>query len=354
MGPSCHSPREPRSNNARASRWNSDKRPPTLRAAGWLMPLMALALVIAGCGRGPSDRIQGYVEGEFVFVASAVGGTVLELAVERGRQVKRGDRLFRIEAIAEVAARDEALQRVNQARSTLEDLRKSRRPSEIAAIEAQIRQAQIAVQLTTSEWARLDKLKRADGAVTDQALDAASAARDQATARLAQLESEAATARLGARNDQIQAAEAALHAAEAALARAEWVLSQSERTAPDDAEVIDTLYRTGEFAPAGRPVVMLLPPGNVKIRTYVPEGWLGYLHTGDSLRVLVDGNAEPIEAKVRFISPRAEFTPPVVYTRDNREKFVFLVEASVPAAVAPRMHPGQPVDVLLPLAATRP
>lgn len=354
MGPSCHSPRAPRSIIARVSRWNPDKRPPASGAAGWLMPLMAMALVVAGCSRGPSDRIQGYVEGEFVFVASAVGGTVLELAVERGRQVKRGDRLFRIEAIAEAAARDEALQRVNQARSALEDLRKSRRPSEIAAIEAQIRQAQIAVQLTASDWARLDKLKRADGAVTDQALDAASAARDQATARLAQLESEAATARLGSRNDQIQAAEAALHAAEAALARAEWVLSQSERTAPDDAEVIDTLYRPGEFAPAGRPLVMLLPPGNVKIRTYVPEGWLGRLHTGDSLQVLVDGNAEPIEATVRFISPRAEFTPPVVYTRDNREKFVFLVEASVPAAVASRMHPGQPVDVLSPVAVTRP
>jgi HlyD family secretion protein len=109
--------------------------------------------------------------------------------------------------------------------------------------------------------------------------------------------------------------------------------------------VFDTLYREGEWIAAGRPVVVLLPPQNVKLRVFVPQARLGSLHVGDPVRIFVDGAKDAVTGKVSFISPRAEYTPPVIYSRDERSKFVFLVEATFENAAAALLHPGQPVDV---------
>ncbi|WP_218280098.1 HlyD family efflux transporter periplasmic adaptor subunit [Verrucomicrobium spinosum] len=109
----------------------------------------------------------------------------------------------------------------------------------------------------------------------------------------------------------------------------------------------DTLYEAGEWIPAGTPVVTLLPPANVKIRFYVPETQLARLTKGASVAIHMDGSA-PVQATISFISNQAEYTPPVIYSRETREKLVFLCEARPQAADAPRLHPGQPVEVHLP------
>jgi HlyD family secretion protein len=338
--------------------WNAQLNPASAPSsvsfrAAWAACL--LACFSAGCKPPTTGRVQGYIEGEFIYVASPLAATLKELSVERGQQVKAGDPLFRLEATAEEATRDEALRKWNQAKSTLEDLKKGRRVSEVAALEAQKGQAKVALDFAAKELARQQKLRDAEGAATEQALDAAKSTRDQAAFRFAQLESELQTAKLGAREDQIAAAASAMEAAEATLAKAEWTLTQSVRSAPTEGTVTDTLYRPGEFVGSGKPVVVLLPPTQLKLRTFLPQPWLASVHTGDLLQVFVDGIAEPIPAKVRFISPRAEFTAPALYTRDNRAKFVFLVEASFEPAAAARMHPGQPVDVQIPaLASARP
>lgn len=311
---------------------------------GWVLVVVAFT----GCKPPNTGRIQGYIEGEFIHVASPLAGTVNEVAVERGQWVKEGEVLFRLDSTAEKSARDEALQRVEQARSTHEDLRKGRRAPEIAALEAQLRQATAALDHASKEWARQLKLRGAEGVTTEQALEAATSTREQALSRVAQLESELQTARLGAREDQVAAAKAAVMAAEAVLAKAEWTLAQAVRSAPAEGAITDVVFRPGEFVAAGRPVVVVLPPRHVKLRTFVPEPWLSSLHPGDPLQVYVDGATEPLMAKIRFISPRAEFTAPALYTRDNRAKFVFLIEASFEPDVAARLHPGQPVDVQFP------
>jgi HlyD family secretion protein len=147
------------------------------------------------------------------------------------------------------------------------------------------------------------------------------------------------------RSDQIAAAEANVRALEAALARAEWDLSQKRQNALQAGLVFDTLYRTGEWVAAGRPVVVLLPPQNIKIRAFVPEVRVGTIHAGDPVRVVVDGVSEPFHGKVSFISPQAEYTPPVIYSQESRGKLVFMIEAVFDLASAARLHPGQPVDV---------
>lgn len=313
------------------------------RIAGSLA-LFGLLALPAGCGRTASERVQGYVEGEFLYIASPHPGTLSSLSVERGAQVQAGDPLFSLESVPEKAARDEAARRLAQARAGLADRKKGRRPPELASIEAQLGRARASLALSEKELSRQQNLLRA-GDVPQQAVDRARSAYDQDRHRVSQLESDLQTARLGDRADRIEAAEARVKELEAALTRAEWDLAQKGRTAPQAGRVFDTLYRPGEWVAAGRPVVVLLPPQNIKVRAFVPQARIGGIRPGDPVRVTVDGVPEPFRGKVSFISPRAEYTPPVLYNRENREKLVFLIEAIFDPATAVRLHPGQPVDV---------
>jgi HlyD family secretion protein len=306
--------------------------------------LIALAGALAGCSRSDSTRVQGYVEGEFVFVASPLAGQLDALDVRRGAEVKKGDPLFSLESGAERANRDEAARKLAQARATLEDLKRGQRPSEIQALEAQLQQAQAAAVLSQKEFVRQEKLVRT-GASAVQELDRARSARDQDARHVAQMTADLQTAQLGSRSGQIEAAAANVNALEAALARADWDLAQKRQAAPVAGLVFDTLYQTGEWVAAGQPVVELLPPANVKVRAFVPEGRIGGLRYGEPARVFVDGIAEPYAGRVTFISPRAEYTPPVIYSQESRGKLVFMVEARFDAATAAKLHPGQPVDV---------
>lgn len=316
------------------------------RFYGSIGRLVALVLLCipAGCRRTDDDRIQGYVEGQFVHVASSMAGTLETLHEQRGAWVKAGDLLFELENEPQEAASAEAAGRLAQARATLEDAKKGRRPSEIEAIEAQLQQARAAMALAEKEFSRQEGLFRS-GATTAQELDRVRSMYDQYRQRVTQLDAELKTAQLGSRSDQIVALEANVRALEAALAKAEWELSQSRQGAPQAGLVFDTLYREGEWVPAGRAVVMLLPPGNVKVRAFVPETRISTIHTGDEVRVTVDGFAEPVLGRISFISPQAEYTPPVIYSRQTRSKLVYLVEASFDPNVAASLHPGQPVDV---------
>jgi HlyD family secretion protein len=169
---------------------------------------------------------------------------------------------------------------------------------------------------------------------------------------VAQLAADLTTARLGARADELAAAEAEVESAKAELSRAEWELAEKRQVAPRAGAVFDTLYREGDWVAAGLPVVMLLPPANVKLRTFVAEERVGALQLGDPVQVFADGVPGPCAGKISYIAPRAEYTPPVVYSRENRRKFVFLVEAVFEPDVARQLHPGQPVEVEL--AAPRP
>jgi len=304
-----------------------------------------LALTLsAGCSRPPADRVQGYVEGDFAYIASPLAGALNHLAVNRGRQVQAGEPLFALENTAETAARDEAERRLAQGRANLADARKGKRPEEIAAIEAQLMQTRAALVLSEKEFARQGELFRT-GASAAQDFDRTRATRDQDRQHVAQLEADLATAQLAARSDQIVAAEANVRALEAALAKAEWDLAQKSQAAPQSGLIFDTLYREGEWVAAGKPVVVLLPPQNVKVRAFVPEGRVGAIHPGQRIAVFVDGISAPFSGTVSFVSPQAEYTPPVIYSQESRGKLVFLIEGVFDPATAAKLHPGQPVDV---------
>ena len=315
-----------------------------MKVSSAIMILLATVLALTGCNKPSSGLVQGYVEGEYVYVSSPYAGELRKLSVARGDQVKSGDALFTLENVVEKSARDEAAKRLAQAKASLEDARKGKRPTEIASLEAQIAQAKAALELSSKTLTRQKELT-SGGAGSIDDLDRARSTNDQNEQKLAQLEADLKTAMLGARTDQVVAAEAEVHAREAVLAKAEWDLSQKAQTATQSGVVFDTLYREGEWVAAGKPVVVVLPPANIKVRAFVPEARIGTLHQGDAATVTVDGVAQPFVGKISFVSPQAEFTPPVIYSKENRGKMVFMVEITFDPAIAAKLHPGQPVDV---------
>lgn len=313
----------------------------------WTLPgLLIATAALASCSREAPPLYQGYAEGEYVRVAAPYAGSLTTLAVQRGAQVVAGAPLFALEQDNEKAARDEAAQNLKRAEAQLENLKKGKRPTELDAIAAQREQARAALKLSEADFARDEKLAKA-GFISSQKLDAGHTALKRDRERLNELEAQLATARLAARVDEIRAAEATVAASHATLARADWALAQKTVTAPVAGLVQDTLYVQGEWVPAGSPVVSLLPPQNIKVRFFVPETRVGSLKTGQAVTLSCDGCAAPVAAAISYIAPQAEYTPPVIYSRENRGKLVFMVEARPAPADAAKLRPGQPVDVRL-------
>jgi len=310
------------------------------------LALVPAVVAVAGCESAkPSHYFPGYVEGEYVRVAAPLSGTLTRLTVERGAQVAKSAPLFALEDEQERAARAEAEARMRQAQASLADLEKGRRPPEVAAVRAQLAQAEASLAQSEADLVRTRKLV-ADRFLPPQQQDAAIATRDRDSARVAELNEQVRIAHLPARGDAIAAARAEVKAVGDALAQAQWRVDQKSQAAPVAGLVDDTLYRPGEWVAAGAPVVSLLPPGNVKVRFFVPEAQLATIKAGDAVTVRCDGCAHDIAARVRFISPQAEYTPPVIYSRENRAKLVYLVEAR-PDVPDPALHPGLPVEVTL-------
>ncbi len=270
--------------------------------------LSLLALSACACG-AETNRYAGYIEGESVRVASPVAGRLTVLAVARGVEARAGDPLFTLEQDREQAAVSEA---------TLG----------ITASRAQVDQAVAQQKLAESNYQRLRDLRSREGLASQADLDKARADLDGARARVRTLEAQRS-------------------AAQAQASQAQWQLTQKTVAAPVTGLVEDTIYRVGEWVPAGAPVVSLLPPENRVVRFFVPQAIAGSLAPGQAVQVHCDGCPAVVAAKLSFISPQAEYTPPVIYSRDSRQKLVFLIEARVEPAQAATLHPGQPVDVEL-------
>lgn len=317
----------------------------TVRLVTLILCLMLLAL--AGCADDDPGRLQGYIEGRFTYVAAPAGGRLTELAVRRGDRVTAGRPLFRLEEQPEAATVQEARWRVGQAAESLANLRKGARPSEVQAIEARLRQAQSKADLSRREFRRREALY-AQKAIPKSEYDSYQARFVADEAAVADVTAQLTTAGLGARSDEIKAAEAELRARQEALAKADWLLAQKGQSAALAALVFDTLYNVGEYVPAGSPVVVLLAPGEVVARFFVPEDTLASLRLGQEVGLGCDGCPPSLKARISYISPEAEFTPPVIYSVKTRHKLVYMVEASPDSQAAGQLHPGQPMDVYLP------
>jgi HlyD family secretion protein len=316
-------------------------------ALGRALPALAAALLIAGCGEKALPGWQGYVEGEFVLVAAPSAGRLERRFVDRGAQVEAGAPLFVLEQENERAAREEAQHRLANAQAQLANLEGARRGEEIETIRAQQRQAVAARDLSAEQLAQQQRLFT-QKFVSQASLDAARTAWQRDVAHVAEVAAQLANAQQAiGRGKEISAAAAQVEAQRAVLAQSDWRLAQRAVQAPASALVQDTFYSPGEWVQAGAPVVSLLPPDAVKLRFFVPETGLPRMTAGAAVQATCDGCPSPIRARITFVSRQAEYTPPIIYSREQRSRLVFMVEARPERADATRLKPGQPVDVTL-------
>jgi HlyD family secretion protein len=314
------------------------------RSEARLMGVVLLAALLWGCQSEPRGTYQGYVEGEFVYVAGKIGGRLDKLAVARGDTVAAGDTLYVLEHDFESQGVAQAEANLRQAKDTLRDKEKGLRPEEIAQIEADLRRARAARTLSRLEFDRRVKLF-ADATIAKEELDTVRSTHDQNLQAVKALEAKLATGKLPSRIDQVRAAKEAVAAAQASFDQAKWNLDEKTQRAEKGGLVFDVLHYAGDWVGAGSPVVTLLPPENVKVRFFVPQAVAGGLRLGEPIRVSWDGGGEPVAATISFVSPSVEYTPPVIYSQGFRDKLVIMIEAAVTPEVAKRLHPGQPVDV---------
>lgn len=309
--------------------------------------LVTVPLLLAACGADRRPVLHGYVEAEPIRIAAAQSGRLTRLAVDRGDVVKAGQVLFELDQEREAATVAEAEARLAQAEATSADLSEGQRPQELAVVQADLRAADATLRQARSDLQRNEELAR-NGFVSGAGLDQLRAQRDAAAARVAELQARVEVARLAARPHNQAAARAATQAARAGVAQQRWVLQQKSGMAPVAARVEDRYYQTGEWVPAGAPVISLLTTDANRIRFFVPEPQRATLSIGTRVTVRCDGCATPLTATVSHVSREAEFAPPLIYSTDNRARLVWRVEARPIASDAARLLPGQPVDVELP------
>jgi HlyD family secretion protein len=300
------------------------------------------ASLFSACA-APAPLAVGYVEGEYVLLAPIDVAEIKTVAVRRGDRVKAGEPVAALEDSDANIAVAQAEAAVAQAEAQLADLKIGKRPEEIAVLEATLKSAQ--AQQTEAERviARLgDLLKR--GIATQADYDQAETQVNVARANVGQAEANLAVAQLPARPETINAAENQVKQAKASLQEAQWRLSKRTVTAPADGRIDDIIRNPGDLAGPSAPVLSMLPDGAVKLRLYLPEDSFSAVRVGSLLDVHCDGCQPGLTARVSYVSPDPEFTPPVIFSLETRQKLVFLIEAR-PEGNAGPLKPGQIVDV---------
>ena len=306
-------------------------------------------LVLAGCVEQSTQTLQGYVEGESALLSAAASGYLTNLDVKAGDLVTAGQRLFVVDDTLESQALQQSQALAESAKARVENLQQPKRPAEVQAAQAQVQAAQAAEKLSHLQYERQVQLSRS-GFVSSASLDVARAGldRDQAALANAKAQLHALQLALG-RELEVQAAKQDAASAQAIVAQARTRRAQKTVLAPVTGQVQDTYYRLGEWVQGGMPVVSVLSPDRIKVRFFIPETSRARYPVGTHVKVTCDACPQAYSATIRFVSNQAEYTPPVIYSRQAREKLVYLVEAwPEEMLVRQALMPGQPVDVSLP------
>ncbi|CAN7300762.1 HlyD family efflux transporter periplasmic adaptor subunit [Devosia sp. LjRoot16] len=305
----------------------------------WLFGL--IALVIPGFGATEAPGYNGYVEARYVYASSSTAGPIETISVREGDVVLEGDLLFRLRSEQQIALLSAAEARVAAADAGLKNLTTGSRADELDVIQASLQKAQADMNLAKDSATRSEKLFK-EGLVPQSKLDQDRASLASAEAAVRQLEAQLKVAELPARSEQQVQAEANLAAAHADAKKANADLADRTITAPAAGRIERVFFDAGEIIAAGTPVISILPEGALKVKFYVPETARAGLALGDQLAVSCDGCPDGLTAKVSYFASDPQFTPPVIYSRDERQRLSYLVEATLEGA---SLHPGQPVTV---------
>jgi len=297
-------------------------------------------MCLAACGQEPI-RLQGYAEGKFVMLAPEASGRLTAMKVAEGAHVDANDLLFQVNDEAEKAALDAAHASAEAAAARFDDAAAGGRKQEIAAAYEELKQARAAQTLARQEEARMQELFRS-GDVSRARLDQAIASLDAASGRVAELRQRVTLVELPARENQLKALMAAAKEAEARARSAADALRRRSVVATAPGRVERLIRRVGDIAGPTAPAVRFLPDGQVVAVLFIPAPHLAEVPVGTRLAIACDGCPGDVEAKIASVASEAEFTPPVIYSDEERARLVFRAEARFAGFVPP---PGTPLRV---------
>lgn len=305
----------------------------------WLTGL--IAIVIPGFGADATPSFSGYVEARYVYAAPASAGQIETITVKEGDTILVGDLLFRLKQDQQLSVLAGANARVEAARANLDNLSTGGREDEIDVARASLAKAESDLSLARDNSARSGKLF-AEGLITQARYDQDRNTLASAEALVRQLSAQLRVTELPARDAQRVEAEANLAAAEADAERASWDLADRNVTSPAAGHIERIFYDPGEMVAAGTPVISIRPEGALKVKFYLPETVRAEFSLGQQVAITCDGCPANLTATLTHFASEPQFTPPVIYSRDERNRLTFLAEATLDGVDLP---PGQPVTV---------
>ncbi|MEQ1770444.1 MAG: HlyD family efflux transporter periplasmic adaptor subunit [Devosia sp.] len=298
--------------------------------------------MLPGFGQPAVPVWNGYVEADYVYVSAASAGRIASIAVGEGAAVSRGQVLFTLDAGQQQALLAAAEARVAAAQANLDNLLTGSRSEEVDVIRASLEKARADLSLATQSLARTQRLFD-QGLAPEAQLDQARAALASAQAMVSQLEAQLKVAVLPARDAQQISAEAMLAAAKADAERAKADLTDRTVTSPADGKIERLYFDAGEVAGAGVSVLSLSGAETIRIKFYVNEADRTDFALGQRVALSCDGCADGLTAMIDYFASDPQFTPPILYSRDERSRLVFLTEAAVDQQTG--LLPGQPVSI---------
>jgi HlyD family secretion protein len=306
------------------------------------------ALSLGACSPTPPTSYAGYVEGEYVYLSVPVSGYLSQLDLKRGARVHANTAIFSVDAKLDETSLQQAMAQSQAAQERASNLNARRRTPEIQSAQASLRAAQSALDLANSHLQRTQSLAT-QHFVSELALDDARAQQRQAQAQweAAQAALKLANEPIG-RNAERSAAVSDVKAAQSLAEQRTWLVEHSTARSNSDGELVDVYFRVGEWVNAYKPVAAVLPDQGRLIRFFVPQAVLPHIQPGSTVRVQCDGCREEIRATVEVIYPNAEFSPPVIFSKERREKLLFRIDARPQSGGTMLLPPGLPVSVFLP------
>ena len=269
--------------------------------------LYSLLLLLCGCHQ-EHTHYNGYFDADLTYLSSDFSGRLMQLNVHRGQSVKKKQVLFHLEQVSEHYALDTS------------DLNQRYLLAQRQQIEAQLRYNQI-------NYDRTVRIRRGDAASQNDV--------DLATEQLAVLKEQ-----LAAINFQIQSSTVD-------SANKRWVIARKSGSAPADGLVFDTYYTPQEWVQAGQPVLSLVTKSLIKVIFFVPEADLPHIRLGQAVVIASFAKASLARGRISYISNVAQYTPPIIFSRDESSKLIFRVEARIDKPRLEQIHLGQPVSIEL-------
>ena len=311
--------------------------------------ILVLALCFNTSCKKKKTMFSGYIEADYIYISSYINGKIEAVFVSKGEKVKKGTRLFKLDGKKENANLNIYNQAVQGVSFYLENMKKGARPEKLE-VWTNIAKAVKFISEGTGIGDRMYTTLEKDRAVSYKEQQKITHIHKAALKMSQALKDWAEYQKLPERPDKLAAVESIKRALDAQTTYSKWEMEQVTQKTPKDAYVFDVFYREGEFAQAGKPVVSLLPPENIKAIFFVDGKFVNKLKLGDKVLVNLGNVIKPASAAISYISPKPEYTDPFIYSLKNNKKFMYLVEAEFNTPIwanndSPILHPGQPIEV---------